>query len=337
MNSEPHAGSQAPDSDPSNSPRRHPHGKLWRRFIRYQLRKTHQHKAERKKRQAEEKPEERAARKTADATIWIAIFTIVLAVASILTLVEVIRGGQDTHTLAVAAGQLATAANTQSQQAIAQTGKMTESLTAMGIQTTAMQNAAKAAASQARTSRDALVSVQRAFITFSAIARERNQLLTGEHEWVTRSIFENSGATPAVSVIISANMNALPEEPNATVFKGAAPTNASTTIGPKAIQNGPYVGRPESFIFGSPLPSTYTLSAPPKPIPNLYVWGWVAYKDVFPGTKTHITEYCLHLSSVRLNPAMNDPLIWDWELCENHNCTDEYCKDYASIASSFPN
>jgi hypothetical protein len=58
-------------------------------------------------------PEEKAAWRTANATVAIAIFTVVLAFVGVFTLHEVIEGGNDTHALAVAAGEQAQAAATQ--------------------------------------------------------------------------------------------------------------------------------------------------------------------------------------------------------------------------------
>lgn len=58
-----------------------------------------------------EQPADKAARRTADATWWIAIFTIVLAIVGFITLYEVIEGGDDTRALAVAADKQAVAAN----------------------------------------------------------------------------------------------------------------------------------------------------------------------------------------------------------------------------------
>ena len=52
-----------------------------------------------------------AARKTASATIWIAAFTVILALVSLFTLFEVIEGGADTHTLAEAAKKQAEVAS----------------------------------------------------------------------------------------------------------------------------------------------------------------------------------------------------------------------------------
>jgi hypothetical protein len=78
---------------------RKPRDHWWTRLIRYVKRKTQ----ERETKKNEESSSDRAARRTADATYWIAAFTIVLALVSALTLYEVIEGGTDTHKLALAA------------------------------------------------------------------------------------------------------------------------------------------------------------------------------------------------------------------------------------------
>jgi hypothetical protein len=63
------------------------------------LRKAHERRAERERKKTEEGPEGRAARSTATATWWIAVFTIILAAVGALTLFEVIEGGVDTEAL----------------------------------------------------------------------------------------------------------------------------------------------------------------------------------------------------------------------------------------------
>jgi hypothetical protein len=85
---------QSPDS-PIAQPRQQ-----WRaRLIGYVKRYLH----ERKSKKETESPADRAARRTATATVWIAVFTVVLAIVGGVTLYEVVTGGNDTHTLAVAA------------------------------------------------------------------------------------------------------------------------------------------------------------------------------------------------------------------------------------------
>src|ERR1700680_3676416 len=75
----------------------------------------------------------------------------------------------------------------------------------------------------------------------------------------------------------------------------------------------------ESFIFGNDLPNMIKIA--PKARPDLYIWGWIAYKDIFPEAKIHITEVCLHLASTALN-QQSHILRWNWDHCETHNCTD---------------
>ena len=77
----------------------------WRWFIDYVKGKLEQQRADKDK----ETPADRAARRTANATYVIALFTIVLAVSTIGTLIEIHRGSADTHDLAVAAGKQADA------------------------------------------------------------------------------------------------------------------------------------------------------------------------------------------------------------------------------------
>jgi hypothetical protein len=55
---------------------------------------------------------DKAVERTATATVWIALFTVVLAIVGAITLYEVIAGGTDTHDLAVQAKNQADAAKT---------------------------------------------------------------------------------------------------------------------------------------------------------------------------------------------------------------------------------
>ena len=90
----------------------------WRtRLIAYIERKLHERAAKKK----QESAQDRLAQRTANATVWIAIFTVVLAGAALLTLWQVIAGGSDTHDLALAAKSQAELAHQQAlalQQAV---------------------------------------------------------------------------------------------------------------------------------------------------------------------------------------------------------------------------
>lgn len=80
---------------PVNAPSRNWGGRL----IGYIKRKRHERKAKKEK----ETSVERAARLTSQATIWIAVFTVAMAIFAGGTLYEVIDGSSDTHKLAQAA------------------------------------------------------------------------------------------------------------------------------------------------------------------------------------------------------------------------------------------
>lgn len=89
-----------------------PSDSWWVRFISYvKNRTTHERRTKKQK----ESPVDRAARRTAAATIWMAVFTVILTLVSGGTLLilkrqlkEMQDGGTDTHKLAQAAGDQAT-------------------------------------------------------------------------------------------------------------------------------------------------------------------------------------------------------------------------------------
>lgn len=76
--------------------RQKPTSKWWARLIYDIKSEFHKSEAERK----EECAQDRASRRTANATVWIAIVTAAMAVLSGLTLLEIHWGGADTHKLA---------------------------------------------------------------------------------------------------------------------------------------------------------------------------------------------------------------------------------------------
>src|SRR5580693_6184303 len=86
---------------------------------------------ERKAKRENEIASDRAARITTKATVWIAVFTVVLALVGILTLIEVILGGADTAKLAQAAVDQAAAMKLQEQR----TEILTTATTAQAIAT----------------------------------------------------------------------------------------------------------------------------------------------------------------------------------------------------------
>jgi hypothetical protein len=94
---------------PADPKIKQPRNWWWIRLVGYIERKLH----ERKTKKENENPVDRAARLTAKATVWIAVFTVLMAVVALGTLYEIIIGGSDTHSLAEAANDQSRAAMVQ--------------------------------------------------------------------------------------------------------------------------------------------------------------------------------------------------------------------------------
>jgi hypothetical protein len=182
------------------------------------------------------------------------------------------------------------------------------------------------------TNREALTSVQRAFIVFDNFDEERFEgQKTGEpHSWRVSPLVENSGATPAVSTINYVYMDNLSDEPNEDQFRGPTANFATSYIGPKHVQGLSPAFRTEPFIFGEDLGDPIGNPRNPPPGVFLFIWGWVGYRDIFDAP--HITEFCARFMGLQIRV---DRKAWGWNLnsCVSHNCVDQYCPDYENIAA----
>lgn len=55
----------------------------------------------------------------------------------------------------------------------------------------------------------------------------------------------------------------------------------------------------------------------------LYLWGWIRYRDVFAGTRPHITRYCVQVT-VNGDPT-NSSAHFNYSIPSLGNCSDEEC------------
>jgi hypothetical protein len=115
---------------------------------------------ERKAKYKEETPADKAARRTATATVWIAAFTVVLAIVGSITLYEVYEGGADTHDLAVAAKEQAGAAKALADSTKDLADRMKDQAERTRIISEQAVVQAKAAQSQARASIDQVAKLE---------------------------------------------------------------------------------------------------------------------------------------------------------------------------------
>ena len=142
-------------------------------------------------------------------------------------------------------------------------------------------------------------SVQRAFIKLGAInnthALERTNLGT-QGLWLDSVMWENIGNTPAVGVVGAFSVDELPNgEPDGEIFLGSKVPDhlTSFTIGPRSQQQSGQLRKPDQFFTdGIDTARTTPLTR------NIYFWGWTVYRDTFPFTKSHLTEFCLKVSTV---------------------------------------
>ena len=314
--------------------------RTWRaRLVGYIKRKLHKRRTQKKA----ESPTDRAARRTANATIWMAIFTVILAGVSGGTLFilkgqlyEMHGGGIDTHNLADATGKMKDAAekSAQASRDFADTakdinGNMDDAVEKLNAQAEASKKLAGQALAQAnatrnlaQTSKDALESVQRAFVFTSTGHGDPPVMSDGPPTTVSIAVpFENSGSTPTQNLTAHINWIAMPPGVGEDYFgdmlvNGAVPADTDAVLGPHSAGSTLNVVLPrDTFIQAT------------KGQTSVRIWGWIKYRDIFKDTPRRLTEYCYHLRFS--GKIVNDiPATYTLENCPTHNCSDEQCKDY---------
>jgi len=193
-----------------------------------------------------------------------------------------------------------------------------------------------------RLNRDALTSVQRAFVTFQAMQLDTPPVSMNPRTiaWVFSGVVENSGATPAINKIEHfAGSNKLHEEPSEAQFIGDEQDRPVGEIGPKVTKRVGQIVKEDDYVLGG-----YTLLQIGDEAFHRYLashdvffWGWVAYRDVFPNTRPHVTEFCQHVIGVAALSTPQGPIPkLEFSECRGHSCVDENCPDYKAISALVP-
>jgi hypothetical protein len=177
--------------------------------------------------------------------------------------------------------------------------------------------------------RDALYSVQRAFIASKNFDQILN-LYDFTNEKSVRMLgatahWENIGNTPAIGVMVgfgSIQQDADLSEEQFTSIKGSEEFFRPSALNPKEIVDSPTVHQRESWFKEDPQQ------------PWFY-YGWVVYRDIFPKTKSHVTEFCWRVTEIKWpasvkGKAAGKPIL-SARACSAHNCVDETCEDYTTI------
>jgi hypothetical protein len=174
--------------------------------------------------------------------------------------------------------------------------------------------------------REALQSVQRAFVTFSpsldTIIRITPQTNRANF-WDFTIPIENSGVTPTRGMTGHADIwTGHDKMPDDFTFPdtGNSPPQL-LVLGPKGkTALGPIGVTPDIIEALESVPKGGSW--------HLYFYGWAKYRDIFEGTPEHVTKFCYELTSISGDPWMpKKPDLYSYFIaCPRHNCTDEECK-----------
>ncbi|HWA91366.1 MAG TPA: hypothetical protein VG889_15125 [Rhizomicrobium sp.] len=132
--------------------------------------------------------------------------------------------------------------------------------------------------------------------------------------WEFRPVWQNSGETQTKNMTTHVEHefrdSPLPEN---FLFRDSTAAFAKMLIGPKSSANG---GVTRVFTIQE-------LTQIQNGERFLYLWGWVRYNDVFPGTREHITRYCVQVLVIG-DPKRSDCVFW-FPFPNIGNCSDAEC------------
>jgi hypothetical protein len=182
-----------------------------------------------------------------------------------------------------------------------------------------------------RINREALESVQRAFVSLAHLQQEET-LAYGTSYIAFHSQWENVGVTSANVTDYLFEDGKLSREPSDDQFEHGVET--------KPLHVSRYIGPHDPYWVGPFMIRTDVLlgSISPQKTERYFFWGWIVYRDVFKHTRLHVTEFCRKATDVGQAISESDktnikPFV-RLEFCEEHNCADEQCKDYGQLIKS---
>jgi hypothetical protein len=178
--------------------------------------------------------------------------------------------------------------------------------------------------------KNAYQSGQRAFIVYEDMIHTMDVITNpmGKDKIVfsIAAKWQNAGNTPAVGAISVIAASEQEEEITEQEFLGSIPEVLAkqpvSAIGPKIPFTSEAIHAEESFADSVDKPR--------------YIWGWVLYRDIFPKTKPHITEFCYRVTTIEKIDIINYSFAKS-RACTHHNCIDDFCDDYANLAALSPN
>jgi hypothetical protein len=173
----------------------------------------------------------------------------------------------------------------------------------------------------AQTSQDALVSVQRAFVSATPVITELKQP-NGSSDGVSLDIsWQNSGSTPTKFLQITDQSS----------------YDSNFSGDPETSKNSPLVKKAKIFISPKGSYNSHLVIIPQFQLENVlkkqtiyFFWGTASYRDVFNGTEEHITKYCYYIDPFYVEYLGSSPpkasYRYESRQCEKGNCIDDECK-----------
>ena len=176
--------------------------------------------------------------------------------------------------------------------------------------------------------RENLVADRRAFVfAFGLNGFWERDRTTGQYNWRFRPLWQNSGETPSRNLRIHTGCD-LRDAPLPPGFNFNDGTPGTGLISPKATLSGGLA--PQHSEAAITPQNILDVQASRK---FLYVWGWARYRDVFPGSKEHVTHFCWVITPVgdplAYVPGAQPPAPGGLAFHTMHhtegNCADEEC------------
>ena len=130
--------------------------------------------------------------------------------------------------------------------------------------------------------------------------------------------WNNNGTTPTRKMFVHYSYLPMKELPNNFPFPDLGDLRPIPTyLGPKGV-----------FYSSSQTLSVNQLNEISEGSNGYYIWGWAKYRDVFAGTKDHITKYCYRIIvEKKIDPTKQSAIFtYQAQNCERNNCYDDECK-----------
>lgn len=177
----------------------------------------------------------------------------------------------------------------------------------------------------ARTAQQQLISSERAYVSFSGLGNAIKGI--GPSGAVTGDIsslrFDNSGNTPVPKGMVRVGHG---------FFDSGLPAHFDYPIDPGELAFTSPPKQTTVIDYNFPIDDEIKIR---DRTARYFIWGTVVYRDIFPDSPVHVTEFCMEVQGLLRVGAgkvdVTDPnmtTIFKGSGCGTHTCYDQQCPDY---------